>query len=235
MLPHLVVYATFCIKIRVYETYQKKFLSGCRDGVTLTNSFMKRIYFSLFFILVLTGVKAQTDPSLLVRLDSFMKVNHLLDFEKVMDFTYPKLFTIAPREQMIELMQNTFDNEEMTSELDSLQTGKIWPEIKTDEGSFVKVDYTMVMRMKFKRDPADTTDEMETLGMIAGLMEGQFGEGNVRIDSATKKINIKVNTALVAIKDSISPQWTFINFKKEEAMTSMLLSQDIIDKLSAQQ
>lgn len=130
-------------------------------------------------------------------------------------------------------MKNTFENEEMTISMDSLRLVKTWPMLSTPEGSFVQMEYSMIMRMQFKQmDSTDTPEKMET---ISSLLTMKYGAGNARYDSLLKQIIIFIQSPLLAIKDEISPQWTFINFKKEDMITPMLLSQDILDKLSKQQ
>jgi hypothetical protein len=195
---------------------------------------MKRPLFSfLLIILFLNGYAQQPDSSFRVRLDSFFHLNHLQELDRVMDYTYPKLFTIVSREQMLEIMKSTFDNDEMTVTLDSLKLIKTWPMLSTPEGSFVQMEYSMIMRMQFKQ--MDSTDTPEKMGTVTSLMEMKYGAGNARYDSLLKQIVVLVRSPLLAIKDELSPQWTFMNFLKDEPITPMLLSQDILDKLRKQQ
>lgn len=196
---------------------------------------MNRYLIALYLtILSITGY-AQPDSSLQVRLDSFFRLTHLKDLDRVLDFTYPKLFSIVPRDQMMEVMKSTFDNEEMTMALDSLQVLKYYPMLVTEEGSFMQMDYSMVLRMQFKEAAEDSMDNPEKMEQIVSLLSLKYGQGNVRYDTDRKQIVILVKSPLLAIKDRYSPQWTFINFKKDEEITPMLLSKDILDKLNSQQ
>lgn len=195
---------------------------------------MKRSLFSfLLIILFLTGYAQQPDSSFRVRLDSFFHLNHLKDLDRVLDYTYPKLFTVVSREQMLGVMKSTFETEEMTISLDSLQVVKTWPMLSTQEGSFVQMEYSMIMRMQFRQmDSTDTPEKMET---ISSLLTMKYGAGNARYDSLLKQIVIFNKSPLLAIKDDLSPQWTFINYIKDDPLIQLLLSEDIIDKLSKQQ
>lgn len=195
---------------------------------------MKRTLFSLLLIILfLNGYAQQPDSSFRVRLDSFFQLNHLQDLDRVLDYTYPKLFTIVPREQMLGIMKSTFDNEEMTVKMDSLKLIKSWPMLSTTEGSFVKMEYSMIMRMLFKqKDSTDTPENMET---VSSLLNMKYGAGNVRYDSLLNQIVIVNKSQLLAIKDNHSQQWTFINYLKDDPLIDLLLSKDIIDKLSKQQ
>jgi hypothetical protein len=73
------------------------------------------------------------------------------------------------------------------------------------------------------------------MGTVTSLMEMKYGAGNARYDSLLKQIVVLVRSPLLAINDELSPQWTFMNFLKDEPITPMLLSQDILDKLRKQQ
>ena len=53
------------------------------------------------------------DAALTARLNSFIKANDELNFDKILDFTYPKVFTIAPREKMKEALEEGFNSEEI--------------------------------------------------------------------------------------------------------------------------
>lgn len=181
----------------------------------------------------LNGYAQQPDSSFRPRLDSFLHLNHLQDLDRVLEYTYPKLFTIVPREQMLGIMKNTLDNEEMTVRMDSLKLIKTWPMLSTPEGSFVKMEYSMIMRMQFKqKDSTDTPEKMET---VSSLLTMKYGAGNARYDSLRNQIIIFNKSPLLAIKDNHSPQWTFINYLKDDPLIELLLSEDIIDKLSKQQ
>jgi len=139
---------------------------------------MKRFVLVLFLTGLLLSGYAQTDSSLQVRLDHFFQLNHLKDIDRVLDYTYPKLFTIVPREQMREVMKSTFDNDEMTVTMDSLKLVKTYPRLNTEEGSFVQMEYTMIMRMQFKL--TDSTDNPEQMETMTSLLTYKYGEGNAR-------------------------------------------------------
>ena len=69
---------------------------------------MKTVLIIICFVALSFTGKAQykkdsTDMS--TRLETFMQYNRLMDIDKVLDYTYPKLFTIAPREQVKEAME----------------------------------------------------------------------------------------------------------------------------------
>lgn len=190
----------------------------------------------LLFFFLFVGSKllsAQTDPALQSRLNTFMELNRSLQFEKLMDYIYPKLFKIAPKEQLIEVFKSTFSGDaDVAVEMDSLQTGTIHPAFTIDKGVYALVDYSMLMRMKVKQD-ADEEKPEEKNEFMLRLMKNQYGEKNVRFDHGTGKFVIRIVTSMVAIKDELSPEWTFLNFKPSDPVSGKLLNSKVIQKLKS--
>ena len=95
-------------------TSLKNFLLICQCGASFTvNTFMKYAKNTLLLLLLVISqiTQAQKDEALEKRLKEFLVFNETMQIDKVLDYTYPKLFTIAPKAQMLEAMQNAFDNE----------------------------------------------------------------------------------------------------------------------------
>ena len=79
---------------------------------------------TILLLLLFTGIsvlsKGQTDPILQQRATLIMKATDSVDMDKILDLTYPKLFTIVPREQMAEALLEAFNTEEFTITIDSI-------------------------------------------------------------------------------------------------------------------
>src|SRR5258705_1026743 len=190
---------------------------------------MKKIHLALLFFVFGIICNAQQDTSLAGRLNEMLKLTQMKDLNKVMDYTYPKLFTIAPREALIEVMRSTYDTDEFIIELDSLKVDTIYPIFKVNDSSYVKVKHTMLMRMKYK-EPFDTADK-EGKEFMVSQMEQKFGKGNVRFDPITNSLNIFMIPDMVGIKDK-SSNWTFINLDEDNPqMLNRLFSKKVLDKL----
>lgn len=174
---------------------------------------------------------AETGNSLEQRVAEFMKVNDNMDLDKVLDYTYPKLFEIVPRADLEQAMKDGFNNEEMKVELDSLQVIKVHPIFVEGKGSYAKIDYSMVMIMKFKQDSAGS-DNSETNEMIRASMAQKYGEENVTMDNTTGILRIHMASPMVAAKDEHSKEWTFVNLKEGDAMINKLFRKEILDKLA---
>jgi hypothetical protein len=183
-----------------------------------------------FFVIISTF--SQTDSELKNRLKLFMEANNALNFERIMDYTYPKLFTIVTREQMIEVMNNTFNNDEIKISMDSLKVDSVYKEFKLQANSYAKIKYSMKLVMKFKEDTTATENEKNKMNeSMLAAMQGQFGKANVITDSAGC-LHIKVVTNMVAIKDEYAKEWCFVNLKEGDPLTKELLTDELLDKLA---
>ena len=190
---------------------------------------MKSIFLGLSFVFFGIIVNAQQDTSLVIRVNEMLKLTQSKDIEKVMDYTYPKLFTIAPRETLITAMKSAYDTEEFTIEFDSVKIHTLFPVFVINDTSYVKVKHTMLMKMKYK-EPYDTTDK-ESREFMISLMQEKFGKGNVRFDPVANSLNIFMIPDMVGIKTKTSI-WTFANLDDDNpAMLNMLFSKQVLDKL----
>jgi hypothetical protein len=76
--------------------------------------------------------------------------------------------------------------------------------------------------------------EKKADAMMMGIFQSQYGKENVRYDEGTRFYRIRIQTYMVGVKDSESPEWTFLNFKPEDAITSKLLPKEVVDQLKQQ-
>ncbi|HEV7779762.1 MAG TPA: hypothetical protein VGO58_00770 [Chitinophagaceae bacterium] len=177
-----------------------------------------------------TGTET-TGTSLEQRLSYFMKANDNMDIEKVLDYTYPKLFEIVPRAQLLQFMKDGFNNKEVKVEMDSLTVDKVYPVFEEGKGNYAKVIYSMVMIMTFTKDSAQGNSD-ETNEMIRATMAEKYGENNVNLDKATGVLRIRQTSPMIAAKDEHSKEWTFVNLKEGDATINKMFSKEVLDKLA---
>lgn len=192
---------------------------------------MRKFSFSLIlFLSFFVTIQAQHDPRLVQRLDSTLLATRAMDFNRILDLTYPKLFDLVERDQMKAVLRSTFDNNQFLITLDSLTIASISPVMTVGTGQYVKVQHTMLMIFHFK-DTAEK-ENIETEKLVANTMSMQYGEENVKYDEVTRSISVFTKPEMIGAKDDISPEWTFVNYKKGDMITELLFSKEIRDKLA---
>jgi len=175
---------------------------------------------------------SQEDPRLKERLDSLLVATQTFDYDRILDLTYPKLFKVVDRDQMKSVLRQSFENNLFTIALDSIFFLKMSAVIKVDESEYVKVKHNMVLIFTF----SDTSKTEENLGMqevMAGSLEGKYGEGNVHYDKQKQKVIIRTQPIMIGVKESESGEWTFVNAGDEsnEMMMNFLFSEAVRQKL----
>lgn len=194
------------------------------------NFTMKILFLAVLFVVFGITGQGQQDTSLVNRINQMLILTQKKDFEKIMDYTYPKLFDIASKELMIATLKETYDSEEFSIDVDSIKILTIFPVFMISDTSYVKLRHSMVMRMKFKAQP--DTNDMEDKNMLVSILAQKYGEGNVRFDAAANSLNIFMRPDMVGIKDKTSNIWTFANLDEDNpALLEMLFSQAVRDKL----
>lgn len=181
-------------------------------------------------LLFSSPVHSQHDKKLLERLDSMTRFTERSDFESILNLTYPKVFSIAPREQLLEAMEEAMENEEFSSSIDSLVILTIEPPIVTNNAQYVLISHSMLMYMKFREVP-DSNDK-EGITLLTNLMEDEFGKGNVRYNQHTGTMRIYMLATLLAIRDEHSPEWSFLNLDEDSMdIADLLLPEDVLGKI----
>jgi hypothetical protein len=113
--------------------------------------------------------------------------------------------------------------------LDSFRVDTIFPVFQLDSGHYAKIFYRMNMHMKILQQAED--EEETDPDMMVRIFEFQFGEGNVNYNKEKKEFKIRHRAALVAIRDDISPQWTFLNLETDSPLSGILFSEKLLEKL----
>ncbi len=206
------------------------------DSVSLEKIKMKKLVFALALIAfwACSDSKKKTaepvaDSSLEKRLDEYMKLTDEMKLDELMDYIYPKLFTIAPREQMVAAMKATFENEQVKADLDSVKITKIYPVFTEGKGSYAKVGYSMVMLMSFNLGDSTGESDPSQMDMIKSTLSDKYGDENVSIEG--RLIKIRQNNFLVAAKDEFAKEWSFVSWKKEDPLMNRLFTDEVLAKL----
>lgn len=184
---------------------------------------MRKYFASLFIAFVSIAAIAQnnSDAQLSKRVDEYMKLTRELKFEEIMDYTHPKMFTIAPKEQLTEALKQGFDNEGMSIAIDSAVVTGISDGFIFEKTTYKKVDYSVNMAIRFK-DTAALKEEtfISTMKMA---FTNAFPGATVEFTETDKVFRIKASNLMIAIKDNEATPWMFLGYEKKNAELSKLL------------
>lgn len=189
---------------------------------------MKKLLLAFVYSLVLITSQAQVrsgDKALDARLDTYMQWNRDLDFEKVMDYVHPKLFSIAPREAILQSFKQAFDNDQIAITIDSSYVVAFSPAFQHEAASYRKVDYFMSMRLRFK-DTAVVNDEF--IGTMTQNLQASMPGKTVAFNKALAAFVIRGKDVMIAIKDSKDAQWMFLGHNNNPQLVEALFAPEVI-------
>lgn len=189
---------------------------------------MKKILILLVLsMFLIVKLAAQDDTLLIKRLNEILAYTEEKNTEKIMDYTYPKLFKIVPRKQMAEAVNGMYETEEFTTDLDSLFTIKVHPVFTIEGKQYCKIVHNMIMHMKFK-EPIDTAGEDSEAHFYLEMLGEKFGRENVRFDAKNNAMVIKSTPDMIAVKENNN--WYFANYNEDNPKMIDLLFSKAVQK-----
>lgn len=157
---------------------------------------------------------------------NFMLYLEKKEYDKILDFSHPKIFEYASREEMKALIKMTFEgDEELRVELPSVKREDFQASefFKTEEGGvYALIVYPLSMKLKFLKQTFDEESKKVAIGLFdLRDMKAEF------IDESTVKVD---KTSLtIALKDtSTHGEWKYINHDENNPLYLKILSKSII-------
>ncbi len=189
----------------------------------------KQITFLLASILFTTISFSQDLNSLKAEIQKTYDATIALNYDKILDYTYPKLYKFIPRDKMKEALISTFNGtDEMKVKILAVDPNFNFGEIKTiDNQKFCLVKHNLSMELTLNE-----TLEDEDVTMMIDLLKSAMETEDITFDK--EKTTFKVNkiATMIAISDELTKnQWRFLNKDKENKLMAMLLNKKVVKEL----
>lgn len=149
------------------------------------------------------------------------------DFNCILDLSYPKLFSIAPKETMLEVLKNSFGgNPDFKIKMITVNPNFQYGEIKKiEDKTFCVIKHNNAMTMTF-------TEKIETPEMYISLFKESMKTDDITFDKKTNSINIKLISTMVAVADNTTNnEWRFLNDDKSGKIFSLIFNENIKKEL----
>lgn len=184
----------------------------------------RALIFSLFFFVI--TLQAQEKSNILPLMEKIIQKSIDKDYDGVMDLTYPKVFEIANRQQMIALITSVLENEDFQIKI--LPTA---PEIKISEvknllgGRYSLIHYNNAMTLKFKNLQNLNPNE------FLPLLKESFPHSVVNYNKETQSFDILIRSRNLAISDEYTHgKWRFLNANPQDGqILRLLLDEQILN------
>lgn len=179
-------------------------------------------------VLPLTGYTQSDDRSAAItsKLEQFFQATQEKDWDQVLDLTYPKLYELVPREQMLEVFQS-MESQGMGIEMNNMKIHKIYGAEDYENETFTAVDYSMQLKLILHGDDFDD----DTLDFMKTSFETTYGAEKISLDRDNKTFVINADKTLFAIANIGELDWHFIEKNAEQTMIlEKLIPEEVMRK-----
>jgi hypothetical protein len=188
---------------------------------------VKNSWLIYLFLFVQTTAFAQTDVEAIKEtVMTYMEVVENKDYQKTMDYLYPKLFDFVPRSMMEEALKKQEEEIEIQVELKNSTIQKVSKVLVVEGVKYALVDYSFLMIMII---PEKDKEGLETMQV---LFESNYGKKNVSLDIEKRAFSINMVSAAYVINDPEYDGWKFLERKKELfSLLEKMLPKKVLKKL----
>lgn len=155
-----------------------------------------------------------------------------MEFEKILDYTHPKVFEIVDRETMLTVLDETFQNDQLRIRLVHPKTTFTVLEVKEIDGKRIcVVEYPQAMRMIFENPLSD-----EEKNSIEESLKTTMPSKKITFEKNRNAFYIDGKDIMIAVsEESTKNQWKLINYDKNQPqLLNMILGENVVKELGLQ-
>lgn len=155
------------------------------------------------------------------------------DFEKSLNYISEDFYKIIPKQQLLLIMEQTFNNPDVVIEIKNPKILEIKEYEKIENKYYSFLTYSNQMNIKMKSDENESEEEKkESIELMKSMYEITFGKGNVYFDEKTNFFEIKVVKNVYAISLDGLSNWKFVVIeKKQKPLLEKVLPKTLINRI----
>lgn len=189
----------------------------------------QKITFLLCFLLVQLTATAQDLNALKIGADKIYKATITLDYDNILNYTYPKVFDLVAKEQMKEILKNTFNgNEQMKVKLIDMAPEFSYGDIKKiGDKTFCLVTHNLAMELVMVQTLSEEDGKM-----MADMMKESMETNDITFNKEKNAFMITKKATMIAIADaSTKNEWRFLNKDKDNAIAKYIFDEKTLKEL----
>jgi hypothetical protein len=193
---------------------------------------MKRTFILVILVLSMHSLMAQEisekdKSNISKRLEEYTQMTNKGNWKELVEFIYPGLFKVVPKESMIGVF-SSFSSMGIKMSMDEMNVKSYEMLGKMNGETFVAIPYNTQVYMTFS---GDATSSME---MVKEQMILQFGVENVTIDEDENRLSFAPDKTMLAIYIEKDKDWYFIEYEaNKQEIFNQIIPEEIVEKLKA--
>lgn len=184
----------------------------------------------LFLLIAAQQSYSQDLNSLKVNAENIYKYTINLDYDKILETTYQKLFEIVPKDEIKQILVTTFSgSDEVKVKIINIPPNFRYGKIKKiEDHTFCLIEYDLAMEFEMIGQQFNKSEGIQ----IAGEMKKAMDAREVTFNEDTNTFTIKKRSDMIGIwDDSTNNQWQFLNRDKDNVLAKYLFSKKVISEL----
>jgi len=179
---------------------------------------MKKLFVLVFLTASFIANSQTTDATLNKRLAEYLAYSKDLKIDLLLEYMYPRIFEMASKEQIKEVLESAYNNPDIEIKLDSMGIGSVLGVSTFSKGAFTKFSYSVKMKITL------LNKEMEDKSaQVLKNFKNKFGDENVSYDNVSKIFWVYQNKEALAIKDNYSKNiWTMLGLEEDQSIFSII-------------
>lgn len=168
-----------------------------------------KLKFATFFLFLFSISQAQTLEELKLDTKKVYDASYNIDFDAILNYSYPKLFELVDRTQMTQVLESNFQNPEFSVRFVYPNPTFNYSEMKKiNNQTFCIIRYNGAIRMKYEKP---LTDQLAN-GMLTTFKQHMAGK-KVSYEKERNSFLIEGESVLIAISDNLTQnKWRFLNY-----------------------
>lgn len=184
----------------------------------------------LFISFKLSYAQKKDSIEIVKEITTFFRYSSNFEIDSLLNKMHTKLFTLAPKKQIKESMQQMLDDKNLKIGFSNYNIQNITPTFIYNSVKYALVKYNFTMNMQFYDNGKLSENSLSMQYALPGLKQ-KFGKDNVRLIDSTQTVFIDVKGLMYAINDN-KKDWKFLEKKEEQkSILKYLIPQAVINKL----
>ena len=196
-----------------------------------------KLFSTLIIALISLNLSAQSlsdkdEKDIRVRIDEYFVYIMDNDYPNMMEYAYPKIFTLTTKEQMIAVFDG-LESMGIGLNVDDIRLNGVEGLIDKDDKRFAIADYSVEIRVELL---SETMQSPEVIESLKSSFTVSYNAKNMNYDEETHMLSFNGRKYLLAVKDPDydADNWYLLEYDASNPMAAeMLLDSDVLEKFKA--